>query len=158
MRRVALELGRVRALEPRDAARVLDDRELHAEADPEERDLVGARVADRLDLPLGAAVAEATGDEDGVDAREELVGALALDLLGVDVLEVDLDLVCEAAVDERLVERLVRVLEVDVLADDADLHGALRGLLEVLDDALPGPEVRAAAPDVEAEWSCSGSS
>ena len=85
-----------------------------------------ARVADRRDLPLGPAIAEAAGDEDGVEVRQQRLGPLLLDLLGVDVLELDLALVVETAVDERLVERLVRVLEVHVLADDADLHRPAR--------------------------------
>ncbi len=50
---------------------------------------------------------------------------------------------------ERLVERFVRVLEVHVLADDADLDRAARRVLEAADDALPSREVRRAAPDVE---------
>ncbi len=61
-----------------------------------------------------------------------------------------LHLVGHAAVDERLVERFVRVLEVHVLADDADLHRAALGGLEALDDALPGRELGTPAPDVEA--------
>ena len=134
-------------------ARVLDDGELHAEADAEERYLLLAGVADRLDLALGAAIAEAAGDEDRVEAGQHLrraVGAARLDLLGVDVLEVDAHVVVEAAVDERLVQRFVRVPQVDVLADDADLHGAARRLLEAVHDALPRRQIRLAGPDVEA--------
>ncbi len=48
-----------------------------------------ARVADRRDLPLGAAIAEAARDEHRVEVREQRLGALLLDLLGVDVLELD---------------------------------------------------------------------
>ena len=62
----------------------------------------------------------------------------------------------EAAVDERLVQRLVRVAQVHVLADDADLHGAARGLLEALDDALPrrrGPAARDQMLRRSAIWS-----
>src|SRR5262249_33103451 len=136
-------------LEVRDAARELDDRELHPEADTEEGNLVRARVADRLDLAFGAAVAEAARDQDRVDVGEELFRAVALDLLGVDVLEIDPHVVREPAVDERFVERLVRVLEVNVFADDADLHRAARRLLEALDDPLPSCQIRRTAPDVE---------
>ena len=78
---------RVRALEAADVARELDHRQLHAEADAEERDAVLARVADRGDLALDAAVAEAAGHEDRVEAAEQRRRAAALDLLRVDVLE-----------------------------------------------------------------------
>ena len=54
------------------------------EADAEERHLVLARVPDRLDLALDAAVAEAAGDQDAVDAGEMRRGPVLLDLLRVD--------------------------------------------------------------------------
>ena len=41
------------------------------------------------------------------------------------------------------------MLEVDVLADDANLDGARATLFEALDDPLPAGEVRRAAPDIE---------
>jgi hypothetical protein len=62
VRRLLVELVEF-AFRPADVARVLDDRHLHAEADAEERDLVLAGVADRLDLPFGAALAEAARHE-----------------------------------------------------------------------------------------------
>src|SRR6185503_480641 len=119
------------------------------QADPEEGDLALAGEADRLDLALGPAIAEAAGDEDGVEPAEERLGPALLDLLGVDVLEVDADVVVQPAVDERLVERLVRVAQVDVLADHADLHRAARRLPEALDDPLPAREIGLARPEVE---------
>ena len=76
MRRLLVELERVRALEAEHVAGELDDRHLQAEADPEERDLVLARVADREDLALGAAHAEAARDQDRVDLLE--LGEVAL--------------------------------------------------------------------------------
>ena len=69
--------ARVRASELAHVARELDDRELHAEADAEERHAVLARVADRVDLALDAAIAEAAGHEDRVDVREELLPSLS---------------------------------------------------------------------------------
>src|SRR5688572_14957750 len=50
--RGGIELRRVRPCEPTDMARVLDHRALHPEADAEVRDVLLARVADRLDLAL----------------------------------------------------------------------------------------------------------
>ena len=88
MRRGAVELGAVRALEPGDVARELDDRELHAEADAEVRHAVLARVAHRLDLALDAALAEAAGHQDRVHAAQA-VGAVLLDVGGLDELDVD---------------------------------------------------------------------
>ena len=84
MRRVGVELRAVRALEPGLVPRELDDRELHAQADAEVRQALLARVLDRPDLALDAALAEAARHQDRVDALQR-ADALALDRLGVDV-------------------------------------------------------------------------
>ena len=68
-----VELRRVGALEAGHVAGELDHRALQTEADPEERDVVLACVADRFDLALDPADAEAAGDEDPVEVAEHLV-------------------------------------------------------------------------------------
>ena len=76
------------------------------------------------DLALAAALAEAAGDEDAVQ-RLELggeVGVLMLEHLGVEPADVDLDPVGDAAVDQRLAQRLIGVGQADIFADDADRH------------------------------------
>src|SRR5215471_10928428 len=124
MRRLWVELRRRRAGQTADAARELDDRELHAKADPEERDLFLAGVADGGDLAFGAARAEARRHQDPVDVAEEGLGSALLDLLAVDVADEHPAVVGDAAVDQRLVQRLVALHELDVLADEADAHAA----------------------------------
>ena len=135
-----IELRRVGAREPADVARVLDHRALHPEADPEVRDLLLARVADRLDLPLDPAVPEAARDEDPVEPHDVAGQALALDALGVHPHHLDRRLVGDAPVGEGLVEALVRVLHLDVLADHPDAAAA-PGRLDPADDLLPAPDV-----------------
>jgi hypothetical protein len=54
----------VRAREPADVPRPLDDSELEAEADAQKRDLTLASALDRGDLSLGASYAETAGDKD----------------------------------------------------------------------------------------------
>ena len=88
MRRVGVELGAVGVGEAATCARVLDHRELHAQADAEIRDLVLARVADRLDLAFDAALAEPARHEHRVHALQA-IDAVALDRFGVDVVDVD---------------------------------------------------------------------
>src|SRR5690606_16094397 len=88
MRRRTVELGRVGALEAGHVARVLDDRELHAEADAEIGNLPFARVPDRRDLAVDAALAEAARDENRVRAfqapRPMLLDVGRFDELNVD--------------------------------------------------------------------------
>src|SRR5262245_1158471 len=88
MRRRPVELGGVRAVQARDVTRVLDDRELHAEADAQVRDAAFARVLDRLDLALDAALAEAAGHQDRVDAVQQ-PRAVLLDVGRLDELDLD---------------------------------------------------------------------
>ena len=97
-------------------ARVLDRRDLHAEADAEVRDLVLARVLRRQDLAFDAALAEAARHQDRVEACRGCATFVGVEVFGVDVLDLDPRVVVDAGVAQRLVERLVRVRQVDVLA------------------------------------------
>ncbi len=147
MPRVGIEFGAVGAFEAGDMPRVLDHRELHAEADAEIRDAVLPRVADRGDLALDAALAEAAGHEDAVHAGKT-VGAVALDRLGIDVVDVHLAAGMDAGVRQRLRQRLVRLRQIDVLADHRDVHRVL-GMLQRLDEAVPRRQVRGRRRDLQ---------
>ena len=87
---------------------------------PEARDVVLPGVAGGRDLALDAPLAEAAGDHDAVEVPQPAVGQQALDVLGLDPLDLDLGAVVEAGVAERLDDRQVGVGQADVLADDAD--------------------------------------
>ena len=146
--RARVELRRVRAAQSGHVARELDHRHLHPQADAEERHALFARVADGVHLALDAAAAEAGRHQDAVHLRQQRGRAAPLDLLGVDVVQVDAAVVADAAVNQRLVEALVRFDQVDVLADQADLDLGLRAL-EPVHDALPAGQLGRARPDVE---------
>ena len=129
-------------VDPGGVPRAFDAGHLHAEADAEERHVALAGEADAGDLAFRAALAEPAGHEDRVH-RLELRGDLRIVLLehlGVDPADVDLDPVGHAAVDQRLVERLVGVGQADVLADHADRHFAF-GVLVAVDDVVPARQV-----------------
>ncbi len=88
-----------------------------------------------------AALAEAAGHEDAVDVLEEGRRVLALEHFGLDPVEIDLDLVGDAAVRERLDQRLVGVLHPGVLADHRDRHLPFR-IADALVDEAPDDEIR----------------
>ena len=111
---------------PAEIARRLDHRHLHAEADAEIRHVALARELRRADLAFRAALAEAARHQDAVDVLEERRGILLLEHLGLDPVEIDLHLVGDAAVRERLDQRFVGVLHAGVLADDRDRDLAFR--------------------------------
>ena len=144
VRRRRVELGRVRAGEPEHVAGVVDHHHLQTEAQAEARDAVLAGVARGGDLALGSALAEAARDHDAIEVVQASRDEQALDLLGLDPLDLDVGAVVEAAVLERLGDRQVRVGKADVLADDADAHLARRRL-DPLDEALPLHEVGSAS-------------
>src|ERR1022692_5179864 len=83
-----IELGAVRVRESRLVARVLDDRQLHAQANAEIRDAVLARVTDCLDLAFDAPLAEPARHQDRIHALEA-IDAVALNRLGIDVMNGD---------------------------------------------------------------------
>ena len=138
-----IDLRGVRARAVRHVPGELGHRHLHPEADPEEGHAVLARILHGTNLPLGTAAAETVGNQDPL-AVSELRDAL--ELLGVDVLDVDLGADRDAGVHERLVEALVRLGEVHVLPHHRDREFLLR-IPEHLDDRLPLSQVRPAGAE-----------
>src|SRR5262249_41986149 len=128
VRRVRREFRRIRAGQPAHVARELDHGALHTQTDAEVWKPLLARVADRLDLALDTAIAEAARHENAVDVGEMRGGTVTLDVLGVDPHDVHLGLMRDAAVHQRLDEALVGILELDVLADDGEPRAQTRRL------------------------------
>ena len=71
MRRVGVEFGAVGAVQMQHVAGEFDHGALHAQADAEVGDLVLAGEADGLHLAFDAAHAEAAGDQNSVDSRQQ---------------------------------------------------------------------------------------
>src|SRR5690606_24785883 len=121
MRCIAVELRGVRPLEPSDVSCVFDDRQLHAQTDPEVRDLTFARIADRGELPFDSALTKAARHEDGVGTLQA-TGAMLLDFARLDETNVDSRATANAGMGERLGQRDVRVAQIDVLAHQRDRY------------------------------------
>src|SRR5258705_3052603 len=119
-----VELGTVGIRKPQYVTAEFHDRHLHAEADPQVRHTLLARVAHRLDLALDAALAEAAGHQDRVHALEH-VGAALLDIGGFDVVDIDARAALQPAVHQRLVQRQIGIADLHVLADHGDVHLAV---------------------------------
>ena len=128
--------------------RVLDDRELHAEADAEIRDACSrARSGSpRSCLRRRACRSRRAPGSRPCSASDSTPSRF--DLFRVDVMDVDLASALDAGVDERLGQRLVRLGQVDVLADHGDV--ALRAAdARAHRRALPdrrGPRAAASMP------------
>ena len=83
---------------------------------------------------------EPARDDDPVEMAELTVGEHPLDALGLDPLDLDLGTVMETGVLEALDDRQVGVGQLDVLADEPDLHG-LGGGFDLVDDTLPRRQI-----------------
>src|SRR5512135_2135441 len=140
VRRVGGELGAVRLPQPGEGAGVFDRGAIYAQADAEERDLVLAGVGHGPDLALDAALAEAARDEDAVLGPEDLGRVALFERFGLDPIDLDREAIGQSAVDERLVEAHVGIVEPRVLADEADLDDVLR-MDQTVDHAFPGRQV-----------------
>src|SRR5262245_28459440 len=135
------ELSRICFLDAAEIARRLYHGHLHPETDPEIRDLALARELRRLDFPFGTALPEAAGDENSVHVLQKRRRILALEHLGLDPVEIHANLVGDAAVGERLDQRLIGVLETGIFAHVGDRHVAFR-IADALVDEPPAVEIR----------------
>ena len=100
------------------------------------------------DLALPAARAEAARHEHAVDAGQLGAGLVERHVLGVDPAHVHPAAVVDARVLQRLVHRQVRVVELDVLADERDLDRVL-ALLDPLGELEPLAEIGGRRVDAE---------
>src|ERR1700730_9158815 len=88
MRRLRIEFRAIGLLEFGDVASVFNGRALHAQADPEERNLMLAGVANGVDHPGNAALSEPPRDQNpAVLAQSGGSGFRRIDLFGFDPLQ-----------------------------------------------------------------------
>ena len=142
-----LELGGVSVGEFADVAGVFDDGHLETEADAEEGDFIFAGEADAFDFAFDAAVAEAAGDDDTVEALEPfgdeaLAGggigrAFGPDFAGVDPFDIDPTTGMGGTMFQRFIDGGVGVADDGVFAGDADGDGLFLGREEVFDKLTP---------------------
>ncbi len=141
MRRGGVEFGRVRFREFQNIPREFNRRDLHSEAKAEIGDFIFARELRRENFSFHAALAETARHENSAEAVQHFFRTVFFDFLGVHLHDFHAAIVADAAVDDRLVNRFVGVLQADVFADDADAHAMLRRD-EFADDFLPVRHVR----------------
>src|SRR5262245_60610304 len=126
VRRTGIELARIRAVETAHVAGVFDHHGLHPQADAEIRDLVLARVADRVDHALDAALAETAGHQDAVVVLKLPFPIVAIDTFGFDPVNIHMELMSERSVYQGFLQALVGVLVLDILAYQSDRDLILR--------------------------------
>src|SRR5215471_10603762 len=121
VRRIGVELSRIGVFNAADVARVFYRRALQTQADAEERLLFAARVGDGADHSRNSALAKPPRNKYRVNIVQNVFPpVVGHQVFALNPAKIDAQVVGEAAVDERLVEALVRIFELDVFADDAD--------------------------------------
>src|SRR5271157_438696 len=148
VRRSGVEFGGIGARQAAHVAGEFDDQGLHAQADAEIGHLALAGVADGVEHAVDAALAEAARDEDAVVAFELPFPSLAHHAFGIDPVNIDLQLMRQPAVQQGLLQALVRVFVIRVLAHQADGHLVARA-----GDALQhgGPSAHLARAGIDAQ-------
>ena len=136
---IGIDLGGIGVVEADDVAGKADHRRVEAVADAEVGHVVLPRELGGADHALETPGAEPARHEYGVHVLQR-VAAVALKLFGVHVAHVHLGAVLDPGVDDGFGQRLVGVEEVEVLADDGDLDGAL-GVLQRLGNPSPLAQV-----------------
>src|ERR1700730_11749534 len=127
--------------ETREMPRCFDDRHVHAKADTEIRHPPLAGKAGGFDHALGAALPKPAGYEDPVNAVK-LTDRFRLRFkeLRIDPVEVDTDIVGDAAMAHRFRQRFIAVRQMGVLAEDGDRHPPF-GFIDAADYFAPASEI-----------------
>ena len=103
-----------------DVAGELDDHALHAEADTQRGDAVLTGIAQGDELSVNTAGAEARSYDDTIDTPQQFGYILLRDLLAVYGDEAELATAVSGRLQERFVDGLVGILQLDVLTDEGD--------------------------------------
>src|SRR6476646_6788617 len=134
------ELCRVGILDAAKIACSLEHRHLHYEANAEIRHVALAGELRCPDFSFRAALTESTRDQNAVDVLEKRRRVLAFENLRLDPVEIDLHLICNSAMGERLDQRFVGVLHSRVFADNGDGDVTL-GVADALVDQAPALKI-----------------
>src|SRR5436190_10345375 len=113
-----------------------DGRYLHPEAKSKVRNVIFTGVTSGRDFSLDSAFAETTRDKDAAKAFEVFFRSLALQILGVHLLNFDSAIVGNSAMNDGFINRFVSVLEFDVFAYNTDANPML-WRYKFADDLLP---------------------
>src|ERR671922_2041192 len=94
IRAVRIKFARVGAPKSTYIACKLDHRHLHAETDPEERNLILTRVTHGFDFSFAAAVSKPSRHQNAIGLTQDSASPELFNLLSLDAVQFDFDLVC----------------------------------------------------------------
>ena len=135
--RVGIHFGRRRSRDTRKMTGSLNHHALQTQAQAQRRDTMLARPAQRTELSFNSSNAEASGNNDRINASE-LAGSTfgSFACIRRNPADIDPRVVCEAAVLDCFRYRQIGVVQVDVLANESNLKAVLGGM-HALQQFLP---------------------
>src|SRR5216684_2785516 len=150
MRRRRIEFAGVCLRQSNHVAGKFNAGSLHAQTDAEVRNLFLPGITDSDQHPLDTAFAKTTRDENSVVTFELSVAGLVASLqpLSLNPIHLQLKIVRQRAVYQRLLQRLVGILVLDVFTDNADGHRILR-VVNTMNNIRPLGEIAVARLQVE---------
>ena len=110
-------------------ARILDDGALEPEADPEKGQIVLTSPSDGLKHPFHPSGSESAGDEQSVVLGQAVESLARGERFGKDPVDINHDVVRDPPMDQRFLNRLVRIDELGVLPHHRDFRLAGRRML-----------------------------
>ena len=131
VRALLIKFARMSVLYSGNVSRIFYNRYLHTEADTEVRDVSFSCVLCREDHTLYPAASEASGNDYSVKPTELFLDIETLYRLGIYPFDPDLCTVCISRVTERLGNRKIGIVKLNILAPQTDGPG----LAAVLDAA-----------------------
>ena len=155
MHGIGIQLDAVSVVVSHHVPGVFHNGELHAQAQPQERQAMGSGIVDGRDLPLDTSAAEAARHQQAVHIPQKLFHVLFRYFFRIDPFDMDVGMAGDSAVLQRLHHAEVGVMERDVLAHQGDGHFLVR-VPQSVHHALPVGQIGLRAGQMQAFQSHAG--
>ena len=149
MRRLRIQLDAVGVGVFQDMSRIFHNGKLHAQAEAQEREIVGAGIFDGRDFSLNAAAAETAGNKNAVHIAQKLCHIIRGHRLGIHPFDVDNRVAGDAAVLQCFHHTDVSVMQRDIFSDQGNGHFA-GGMLQGVYHIFPVFHIRLRAVQLQA--------
>src|SRR6185503_19464530 len=147
------KLSRIRILEPANILRKLNTGCLHSQTDTKIRRMTFPRIANSANHSRYTSLAKATGNKYRVKVSQPRLIVVIHQTFGFDPLHTHAKIICHATVRQSFAQRLVRVFQLDVLADDGNRSLAARRFTYCSDEVAPLRKVRVGRAVAKSELS-----
>ena len=122
MRGVRLHLRGIGIRHTQHVTSELNHHALHSQADTQARHIVLTGILQGCELALNTTLTEARSDQNTIHILQLLSYVLVIQLLGMEQVQIQLTMIVNSGLQQRLVDRLIGILQLHVLANQTDLN------------------------------------